>query len=142
MAPIVDTSPQPERKTLPGMDFCREIERFVLAASSRDQPEHRRSPRNTPIANRRIGSTTSAALGAKQGDFVGIYFNDSDVYKWLEAAASSNDPKLQKMIDDTIDVIAAAQQPDGYLNTYFMFDLAKERWTNLKDKHEMYLPDT
>ena len=90
------------------------------------------------------------ASGAKQGEFVGIYFNDSDVYKWLESAASalacpersrgavSHDPKLQKMVDDTIDLIAAAQQPDGYLNTYFMFDLAKERWTNLKDKHEMY----
>ncbi|CAN5522604.1 glycoside hydrolase family 127 protein [soil metagenome] len=90
------------------------------------------------------------AAGTKPGEFVGIYFNDSDVYKWLEAAASSlagpehsrgafsRDSNLQKMVDDTIDVIAAAQQPDGYLNTYFMFDLAQERWSNLKDKHEMY----
>ena len=30
------------------------------------------------------------------------------------------------------------QQPDGYLNTYFMFDRERERFTNLKDMHEIY----
>jgi DUF1680 family protein len=82
------------------------------------------------------------ASGRKQCDFVGIYFNDSDVYKWLEAAArslaSEPDETLRATVDHVIDEIAAAQQPDGYLNTYFMFDLAKERWSNLKDKHELY----
>src|SRR5450432_274897 len=82
------------------------------------------------------------ASGRKTGEFAGIYFNDSDVYKWLEAAAwslgTNPDPQLATIVDGVIDDIAAAQQPDGYLNTYFMFDRAGERWTNLKDKHEMY----
>src|SRR6476660_7852761 len=82
------------------------------------------------------------ASGRKKYEFVGIYFNDSDVYKWLEAAswslATDPDPKLCKTVDQVIDEVAAAQQPDGYLNTYFMFDRAKERWSNLKDKHELY----
>src|SRR5262245_6040814 len=73
------------------------------------------------------------ASGRKQCDFVGIYFNDSDVYKWLEAAswslASDPDDKLRATVDRVIDEVAAAQQPDGYLNTYFMVDLAKERWS-------------
>ena len=51
------------------------------------------------------------------------FFWDSDVAKWLEAAAyslaSENDIKLEKTLDGVIALIAAAQQPDGYLNTYF-----------------------
>ena len=60
--------------------------------------------------------------------FQGIFFNDSDVYKWLEAAswtlATDDDPAIRQCIDTVIAEIAAAQQPDGYLNSYFMFDLA------------------
>lgn len=75
-------------------------------------------------------------------DFQGIYFNDSDVYKWLEGVVWSlgthPDPQLAKIAETAITEIADAQQPDGYLNTYFVLDKADERWTNLKDKHEMY----
>src|SRR5690242_11843048 len=60
------------------------------------------------------------ASGRKHCDFVGIYFNDSDVYKWLEAAswslATDPDDKLRQTVDKVIDEIAAAQQPDRYLN--------------------------
>ncbi|HEY0074996.1 MAG TPA: beta-L-arabinofuranosidase domain-containing protein [Abditibacteriaceae bacterium] len=82
------------------------------------------------------------AAGTFDGPFEGIYFNDSDVYKWLEAAAwelaCGPNEELQAMVDECIELIAEAQQADGYLNTYFMFDLAPERWSNLKDKHELY----
>lgn len=82
------------------------------------------------------------AAGKFDGPFEGIYFNDSDVYKWLEAAswelACASSEELQKMVDECIELIADAQQADGYLNTYFMFNLAEERWSNLKDKHELY----
>ncbi len=82
------------------------------------------------------------AAGKKDGPFQGIYFNDSDVYKWAEAAANSlaafPDAKLDAELDAVIGEIAAAQQPDGYLNTYFMFEREKERFTNLKDMHELY----
>ncbi len=82
------------------------------------------------------------ASGRKQGEFQGIYFNDSDVYKWAEAAAYSlavdPDAELEAQLDAVIDEIAAAQQPDGYLNTYFMGERAKDRYTNLKELHELY----
>lgn len=75
--------------------------------------------------------------------FEGIYFNDSDVYKWLEAAAwtlaTDADPALTEMVDTVITEIEDAQQPDGYINTYFMFDKAGERWSNMRDMHELYL---
>ena len=42
------------------------------------------------------------------------------------------------MVDTVIDLISAAQQPDGYLDTYFSFERAAERWTNVRDMHELY----
>jgi len=81
------------------------------------------------------------ASGKKDVPFQGIFFNDSDVYKWLEGVAwtlaTVDDPQLAQLADSVIDEIADAQQPDGYLNTYFMFDKAGERWTNF-DLHELY----
>ncbi len=82
-----------------------------------------------------------AAKGAHAG-FQGPVFMDSDVYKALEAAsyslATHPDPILDKRLDDIIAALAAAQQPDGYLNTYFTVKEPGKRWTNLRDWHELY----
>jgi DUF1680 family protein len=71
----------------------------------------------------------------------GIYYDDSDVYKALEAIAYSlknnPDPLLEKKADEWIGKIAAAQRPDGYLNTYYTLSNIQERWTDM-DKHEDY----
>ncbi|HAF98421.1 glycoside hydrolase family 127 protein [Paenibacillus lactis] len=88
------------------------------------------------VANFRI------AAGREQGEYKGMVFQDSDVAKWLEAAAYSlaihPDPKLEQQVDELIDLIADAQQPDGYLNTYFTVKEPTKRWTNLTDCHELY----
>lgn len=82
------------------------------------------------------------AAGLEDGDFEGLYFNDSDVYKALEGAADAlalkPDPQLEARVDKIIDTIAAAQQDDGYLNTFFLLTAPEEKWTNLRDKHELY----
>src|SRR5918994_5776791 len=82
------------------------------------------------------------AAGKIDVPFSGVYFNDSDVYKWLEAAAwtlaSDRDPELERMVNVAIGEIEDAQQPDGYLNTYFVSEKAPERWTDLTHKHELY----
>jgi DUF1680 family protein len=71
----------------------------------------------------------------------GIYYDDSDVYKALEAIAYSlknhPDAALEKKADEWIDKIAAAQQPDGYLNTYYTLNAPAQRWTDM-EKHEDY----
>ncbi len=71
----------------------------------------------------------------------GIYYDDSDVYKALEAIAYSlkNQPDiaLEKKADAWIDKIAAAQEPDGYLNTYYSLTGLDKRWTDM-EKHEDY----
>jgi DUF1680 family protein len=87
-------------------------------------------------------SNFAKAAGLIPGKFEGIYFNDSDVYKVLEGAAYSladrRDPGLEKTVDEIIAKIAAAQQPNGYLNTYFTLVAPEKRWTELQSKHEMY----
>jgi DUF1680 family protein len=69
-------------------------------------------------------------------------FWDSDGAKWIEAAAYSltthPDAALEAQADAVIDLIAAAQQPDGYLNVYFTVVEPEKRWTNLRDWHELY----
>lgn len=86
----------------------------------------------------RIENFVKAA--AKEGEFVGIYFNDSDVYKVLEGVAYTlmlnRDPKLEARADEIIAKIASAQEDDGYLLCYFTLGLG-ERWTDM-EKHEMY----
>jgi hypothetical protein len=83
------------------------------------------------------------------GPHKGRRFNDSDVYKSMEATAYAlrlrPDPALEKTLDDLIALIARAQEPDGYLFTTRTNDPAHpapgsgpERWSNLRVSHELY----
>ncbi len=89
------------------------------------------------------------AGGLEKGEFEGIYFNDSDVFKVIEGASYSlqvlDDPELKSFLDNLIATIAAAQETDGYLYTNRTIDPEKaadgggtERWTNLQTYHELY----
>lgn len=82
------------------------------------------------------------AAGDLQGHHKGAIFQDSDVAKWLEAVgyvlAEERDEELEKKADELIDIIARAQQPDGYLHTYYIIEEPDKRWTNLYDCHELY----
>jgi DUF1680 family protein len=72
--------------------------------------------------------------------YQGYLFNDSDVYKWLEAAAwsSAYQSENNDLMDRAISLISKAQDKDGYLNTYFSLEKIRERWMNLQEKHELY----
>jgi hypothetical protein len=78
----------------------------------------------------------------KNAQHEGIFYDDSDVFKALEAIAYSlknkPDPALEKKADEWIDKIAAAQLEDGYLNTYYTLSgRLKDRWTDMS-MHEDY----
>ena len=77
-----------------------------------------------------------------RGTFYGMSFQDSDVGKWIEAAAYSllikPDPALEKRLDALCDVIAWAQEPDGYLNTYFTLTCPDRKFANLLEGCELY----
>ncbi|MFF0328872.1 glycoside hydrolase family 127 protein [Nonomuraea angiospora] len=69
-------------------------------------------------------------------------FWESDVAKWIEAAsyclATTDDPELDRAVDEAIELLAGAQQDDGYLNVYFTVVKPGERFTDLRDAHELY----
>ena len=89
----------------------------------------------------RINSFRKAA-GKKEGEFQGLWFNDTDIYKWVEAASyvlgTHDDPKLEDQVNEIISIIADAQEEDGYLNTYFTLREPDKKWTNLSMMHELY----
>jgi uncharacterized protein len=74
--------------------------------------------------------------------FRGRWFADSDLYKWLEAAAwilaASRDPELEQRVDTAITEIEDTQEPDGYLATYYMVERRSQRWSELPVTHELY----
>ncbi|MBV9106672.1 MAG: glycoside hydrolase family 127 protein [Verrucomicrobia bacterium] len=72
----------------------------------------------------------------------GSIFWDSDVAKWLEAASAylqhHRDAKLETLVDGTIELLAGAQQADGYLNSHILTWRPRHRFKNLRDLHELY----
>ena len=82
------------------------------------------------------------AAGEAEGEHYGWVFQDSDVAKWLEAVAYSlssfPDSEFEAKADEVIALIGRAQEPDGYLNTYFTIMHPDRKWQNLHDCHELY----
>jgi len=94
----------------------------------------------TEVATPRIKNFERVAR--KQGEkHEGIFYDDSDVFKALEAMAYSlkthPSAEMQKKCDEWIDKIAAAQQPDGYLNTWYTLKGLQDRYTDMS-MHEDY----
>lgn len=89
------------------------------------------------------------AARRQQGEYQGRRFNDTDIYKIIEAASfsliSHPNPALEKQLDELIDLIAAAQEKDGYLFPARTINPQKpaagvgtERWINENGSHELY----
>lgn len=74
--------------------------------------------------------------------FHGWVFQDSDLYKWLEAVGYSltihKDIELERRADECIDLICNAQLENGYLDTLYIINDISKAFSNLKDKHELY----
>ena len=102
---------------IPGIEKSYSVKNFILAAEK-------------------------LKYGKTDGTFGGMVFQDSDVAKWLEAASYSlvqyPDPALEQRIDKLIEQVAAAQEADGYLDTYFTLKYPDQKFKNLHDAHELY----
>jgi DUF1680 family protein len=85
---------------------------------------------------RLIGQSTAAQRGP--------VYSDSDVYKWTEAAGfalqSGDRPELRSTVEKISKEVIAAQQPDGYLNTYYVGEHASQRMEPKVQQwgHELY----
>jgi len=86
-------------------------------------------------------SNFAKAAGLAEGEFEGKFYNDSDVYKILEGVAYvlhlTKDKALEREADGIIDLIAAAQQPDGYIHSYFTLVEPDGKWKKIR-MHEAY----
>src|SRR5687767_13426502 len=82
------------------------------------------------------------AAGMESGIYRGMNFSDETVYKWLEALGwelgRAPDDELQAMSEEVISLVAAAQQPDGYLNSYYQVAEPEGKWSDLDFGHELY----
>ena len=88
------------------------------------------------IANFRV------AAGEIEGSHKGMVFSDTDLYKWLETLAYCLDrgeaTEFEVHADEMVDLISRAQEPDGYINTYFSVNCPERKWTNFTEGHELY----
>lgn len=84
---------------------------------------------------------------ANPGEFQGLLFNDSDVYKmmegWAYVIAHEPDPKRRARLEQDLEAliarVAAAQWPDGYINTYYTLKVGPDkRFTREEWDHETY----
>ncbi|MCB2360393.1 glycoside hydrolase family 127 protein [Clostridium estertheticum] len=101
-----------------------------------------RDDENIPIEKSHAIENFKIAAGLKSGHHYGYVFQDSDVYKWLEAVSYSlindSNSELENIADGVIDLIGLAQQKDGYLDTYFTIDDKKRKFKRLIESHELY----
>jgi DUF1680 family protein len=82
------------------------------------------------------------AAGRSDSAYRGPVFMDSDVYKWLEAAAlevgRAPVDSLSSSINTAIEIVQAAQGEDGYINSYYTVAEPGRRWTDITHGHEFY----
>ena len=94
------------------------------------------------IENIRLAAKKLQGGDVKPEEFYGMVFQDSDVAKWIEAAAyalaAGPDEELEKTVDDVIRLYGASQHEDGYVNSYFTVKAPDKIWTNMREAHELY----
>ena len=129
-----------------GQGFCKRLETLAIEETipyleralydevEGAEPSH-------AIENFRLAAEMNET-GTCSGTFYGMVFQDSDVAKWLEAAAYSlyqkPDERLLARVREVVALIGRAQQKDGYLNTYFTVKEPNGRFSNLREAHELY----
>ena len=123
----------------------------VPLAFSKCESEHRY--KNFEMAAYTLQHPNHPGLDTKEWDvskFMGFSFDDTDVYKTIEGASyilqTYPDKKLKAYIDSVLDVVGAAQEPDGYLYTARTINpkhphgwSGNKRWVKDEDlSHELY----
>ncbi|GIF20024.1 DUF1680 family protein [Actinoplanes tereljensis] len=75
--------------------------------------------------------------GDTDAEFKGMWFADTDVYKTLEAMAWSG--TYPEFLTDIAALLEKAQEPDGYLDSYYQVERRDQQWSDLGFSHEMYI---
>lgn len=120
--------------------FC--MRNFKIAAKINHLKKNRPASWTEPVYTDQGFEVFPDDMEHLEDRFYGFVFQDSDFYKWIEAAAytleNHPDPRLEEIADKAIEVVCAAQQDNGYLDTYYIIGGMDKIFTNLKDHHELY----
>ena len=104
--------------------------------------ESEREDATIPTEKSHVIENFRIAAGQKEGHHYGWLFQDSDLYKWIEAAANTialeKDEALVAQVEETIELLEAAQDDDGYLSTYYQIDAPHLKFRRLFESHELY----
>ena len=80
--------------------------------------------------------------GTEESHFYGFVFQDSDLYKWIEAVSyiveDEQDETLERTVDEMVDMLEKVITKEGYLDTFYIIKDYDSRFTNLRDHHELY----
>lgn len=124
----------PLRSVQLGEGFWSDINRKLLTQGLVSQWKH-------SLATGRLENFERVIRG-ETGTHEGYRFNDSDVYKLIEATACAlvhgESAELLSYLDKSIDVLGRAQRPDGYMFTNIQLNNPDGAWTNIAELHEMY----
>lgn len=120
--------------------FC--MRNFKVAGKQNEERKEKGDAFEEPAYTFRGFQALPEDMNHLEDKFYGFVFQDSDFYKWIEAVAysltSHPDPELEKIADEAIDIVCAAQQEDGYLDTYYIINGKDKIFSNLRDHHELY----
>lgn len=115
--------------------YC--IENFKKAKTVKDKINKGIESKKYPVDKWQYDESNSAPEA-----FKGWVFQDSDVYKWLEAVGyslqSRPDADLESKAKKYVDIICDAQLDNGYLDTLYIINDIDMAFTNLRDMHELY----
>ncbi|MGN0522024.1 MAG: glycoside hydrolase family 127 protein, partial [Eubacterium sp.] len=122
---------------IPNAQKSRCIENFIKANKTVKKIKN-----NEPVKTFPVDKWEYTDANCEAEAFHGWVFQDSDVYKWIEAVGYSLtnhfDSKLEKKADEIIDIICGAQMETGYLDTLYIINDREKIFTNIRDFHELY----
>ena len=119
--------------------FC--VRNFKLAAKLMQEKREMGADFVEPVYTYRGFEALPEDMEHLEDKFYGYVFQDSDFYKWIEAVgyslANHPDEELEKIADEAIDLVCAAQLENGYLDTHYILNGVDKHFTNLRDHHEL-----
>ena len=120
--------------------FC--MRNFKIAGKMNRERKEQGQTYEEPVYTFRGFEALPEDMNHLEDKFYGFVFQDSDFAKWIEAVGYSlsqhPDPNLEQIADEAIDIVCAAQQEDGYLDTYYIINGKDRIFTDLRDHHELY----
>lgn len=123
-------------------DVVLDYQYYVMLDEKDINIEREREDHTLPEGKSQAITNLKIAAGLEEGEHFGWWFQDTDVYKWIETAAYTlenfDDPKLKTRVDDVIAIIEQAQQEDGYLSTFYQLRAPQLIYKELDRSHELY----